>query len=269
MGFLQLLTSVNAASGGYTISDSDAQAFVTAAGITDNTQKQAIDELVQDLKAASIWTKMTALYPFVGGDATKHSYNLKTPGSYQITWNGTVTHDANGVTGNGSTGYGDTGLNFASVLTLNDVHYSVYSRTTGDTNSRIEIGAHGTTTANTTGLGLREGGFATVYIGSSSQEARLTNADGQGFYVGSRTSSTVLEIYKNGSSLNTLTSANSGTAPSTNVGICARKTSGGAALHSNRNLAFASIGSGLTDTEAANFTTAVETFQDALARGVA
>ncbi len=41
--------------------DADAQAFITAAGITDNTQKSAIETLVTDLKGYGIWTKMSAL----------------------------------------------------------------------------------------------------------------------------------------------------------------------------------------------------------------
>ena len=59
--------------------DPDAQAFITAAGITDNTQKSAINTLVLDMKGFGIWTKMKAIYPFVGGTATTHKFNLKNP----------------------------------------------------------------------------------------------------------------------------------------------------------------------------------------------
>lgn len=48
-------------------------------------------------------------YPFVGGSASAHSFNLANS-LYTITWGGTVTHNANGITGDGATGYGDTGL---------------------------------------------------------------------------------------------------------------------------------------------------------------
>jgi len=59
--------------------DPDALAFLTAAGITDATITAAIDTLVLDLKGYGIWTKMKAIYPFVGGTATTHKYNLKDP----------------------------------------------------------------------------------------------------------------------------------------------------------------------------------------------
>jgi hypothetical protein len=59
--------------------DSDAQAFITATAITDTTQQNAIDALVIGLKTDLLWTKMLAVYPFVGGTATTCKYNLKNP----------------------------------------------------------------------------------------------------------------------------------------------------------------------------------------------
>jgi hypothetical protein len=41
--------------------DADAQAFITAAAITDPTQQAAINTLVVDLKGYSIWTKFSYL----------------------------------------------------------------------------------------------------------------------------------------------------------------------------------------------------------------
>ena len=72
--------------------DSDAQAFIDAASITDATQQTAINNLVVGLKNGGIWDKMKIIYPFVGGTDTSHSYNLKDPTQYQITWTTGVTH---------------------------------------------------------------------------------------------------------------------------------------------------------------------------------
>jgi hypothetical protein len=57
--------------------DSDAAAFFTSTGITNTTQKDAVNTLVLELKAESLWTKFIAIYPLVGGSATTHKYNLK------------------------------------------------------------------------------------------------------------------------------------------------------------------------------------------------
>lgn len=92
--------------------DSDAQAFFTAAGITDTTQKNAVNQLVLDLKSYSLWNKMNAIYPFVGGTATTHKYNLKDSrdlnAAYRLSFAGGWTHSSNGVTPNGVNGYADT-----------------------------------------------------------------------------------------------------------------------------------------------------------------
>jgi hypothetical protein len=94
------------------IVDPDAQAFITAAGITDPTQQVAIDNLVIGLKADGLWTPMQALYPFVGGTATTHKYNLKDPrdldAAYRLSFGGGWVHNSNGVTGNGINTYANT-----------------------------------------------------------------------------------------------------------------------------------------------------------------
>lgn len=90
--------------------DSDAQAFITATGITDSTQQNAINNLVLGFKSNGTWSKYAAIYPLVGGTAFRHSLNLRDPrdldAAYRIAWNGTITHNANGTTGGG--GFGNT-----------------------------------------------------------------------------------------------------------------------------------------------------------------
>lgn len=92
--------------------DPDAQAFLTAAGITDPTEITAVNNLTLGLKANSLWAKMKAVYPFVGGTAFSHKWNLIDPRNldvaYRINWFGGLTHDSNGVKGNGTNGTGDT-----------------------------------------------------------------------------------------------------------------------------------------------------------------
>lgn len=86
--------------------DSNAQAFLVAAGVTSGVEVAAVNSLVVALKKAGIWSQLFFLYPFVGGSASSHSYNLVNPAFSQITWHGTVTHNAKGVTSDGTTGYG-------------------------------------------------------------------------------------------------------------------------------------------------------------------
>ncbi len=92
--------------------DPNAQAFILAANITDPTQQQAINTLVVDLKANNLWNNMDAIYPFVGGTADSHKYNLKDPRdldiAYRLEYRGTpATHNAQGITFNAG-GYAST-----------------------------------------------------------------------------------------------------------------------------------------------------------------
>jgi hypothetical protein len=221
--------------------------------------------LVKGLKSDSIWTKMIAIYPFVGGDATKHSYNLKNPAAFQITWNGTVTQNANGMTGNGSTGYGDTGISPSSQLTLNDFHMSLYSRT-ASTSVNGDMGCFASTSqylaiySKYTDNSMYGEAWATP---SGELAAAVTNS--QGLFVVTRRGSTDAEIYRNSTSIATKTTTQVGTRPATNIAIGRIL---GASEFSSRNIAGATVGSGLTGTDVANLASRIQTYQTTLSRQV-
>lgn len=245
--------------------DTDAQAFFTAAGITVTGQKDAVNQLVLDFKAASLWAKILAFYPFVGGDATKHSFNLKDPTAFQIGWSGTVTHDANGITGNGADGFGDTSFNGNALSLENDSHLSIYSRTSAQ-DPATDIGAYNGSNAFWALNSRNAGDKFTVgsYRFTADGFILVTNTDGSGLYMESRVSSSAVTAYKNGASVGTDTTT-SQPMPSAGVNILRHTGSGS---YSAANFASASMGHSFTDPEAADFYTAVQTFQTALSRNV-
>lgn len=93
-------------------SDPDSTAFLTAAGITDPVISNAICNLVVGLKADGLWTQIDAIYPFVGGTAFTHKWNLKDPRdlnvAYRLSFFGGWRHDSRGIQGNGTNTYADT-----------------------------------------------------------------------------------------------------------------------------------------------------------------
>ncbi len=95
--------------------DDAAEAYFAAAGITDSTQKNAWTTAVLAMKAANIYSKLIAAYPYLGGTAATHKWNAIDPrdldAAYRITFSGTITHNSNGVTFDGSTGWGDLHIN--------------------------------------------------------------------------------------------------------------------------------------------------------------
>lgn len=113
--------------------DPDAQAFITAANITDSIQQNAINQFVIDLKIDNLWDKMKAIYPFVGGTAFSHKWNLKDPRNlniaFRLIFNGGMTHSATGVLFNGTNGWADT-----SAIT-STLAFGVYTRKITDNNA--------------------------------------------------------------------------------------------------------------------------------------
>jgi len=257
--------------------DPDAQAFITAASITDPTQKSAIYTLVGALKSANIWTKMKALYPFVGGTAAQHRFNLKDPrpvdAAFYLTFNGGGTHSATGYLPNGNS-YADTKLVPNTVLIARNTHMSLYSReNTIAENYRLDMGACNLVTAvPIMSLSPKYDSSSRALSDSynlNTNRILVSNGDSKGFYLSTRTSINSHKLFKDTTILATDT-VNDGTnsTPQFQITIGGFNFGGSIVQYSNRELAIASIGDGLTDTEAANFYTAVQTYQTTLGRQV-
>jgi hypothetical protein len=244
--------------------DPDAQAFITAAAITDPTQQSAINTLVTDLKGYSIWTKFQAIYPVVGGSASAHAVNLKTPGTHNLTYGTGVTHSSNGMVSNGTTGYANSNFNpNLNGATLNSHHVSFYSRTNSN-GTEVEFGT--AAAGNQTLLEIRTSGTTYAAINSSPTYINFADTDSRGFYIANRTASNVLNVFRNSTKRVTGATASSAL-PGANYFILAWNNVT-PQYYSLKQCAFASIGDGLTDTDAANFYTAVQAYQTTLSRQV-
>jgi len=255
--------------------DPDAQAFITAAAITDPTQQLAIDNLVKGLKSDNIWTKMKAIYPFVGGTATTHKYNLKDPrdldAAFRLVFNGGWTHSSNGATPNGTNGYADTKFNpFSNSLTTASANLSYYARTQATTSDPAEIGNFQTSAL--TGLVLQSKSSSLTnryFYGFSNAASRIVATAPVGYMMGSSISNTRRDLYFNGTSVANNTTTDNTTFLNYNLFLgAANINNSSVSSYSNSQCAFSSIGDGLTDTEAANLYTRVQAYQTALSRNV-
>ena len=250
--------------------DPDAQAFfdrvTTAGGILSVTEQFAVTQLVIQMKLDDIWSKMKAIYPMVGASAAACAQNLKSS-SFTGTFTATGwTFARTGVTPNGTSAFMDTGLIPNTELSLNSAHISTYSRT----NSAVD-GAD-------IGSSDKPDYVGGIYIvqkwsdGNSYPNLHsLTSAtpsgypDSRGFFLLRRNNSSQIIMSKN--AINTTISQTSTTKTTIPIALGALKQSP-TTFYSNRELAFNSIGDGLTDTEASNFYTAVQAFQTTLSRNV-
>jgi hypothetical protein len=256
--------------------DTDAQSFITAAAITNTTQQLAIDTLVTDLKGYGIWTKMKALYPMVGGSATSHKFNLKDPrdldAAFRLVFNGGWVHTSTGALPNGTTGYADTKLiPSVNYNVNNNSHVSFYSRTNSSNSNNNEIGCTNTNVtpfvSNVVTTFRSDQSNKTFLYSNTSNGVSFTDTNSLGFYISNRIN-TQANGYKNGVSKGSNTVSDEPRA-SISMLIAANNANNiGITQYSTKESAFASIGDGLTDTEAANFYTAVQTYQTTLGRQV-
>ena len=250
--------------------DPDAQAFFTASGLTGATNLNAVNQLVLDLKAASIWTKMKAIYPFVGGTAALHKWNLKDPqdldAAFRLVFNGGWTHSSTGALPNGTNGYADTFFNTDDVTTTGLQSYGVYLRT----NPTFAVN---TTEAST---GLRNGIYwirvtnslpTTSNIRSGNRTENISGVTG---LIG-HSRSTATQWYVNNNSTILVGSISASTLTSETIrtfSLGAINDVGIISNFSTQQLAFAFYGEPLLSSEMTNYYTAIQTYQTTLSRQV-
>jgi len=219
---------------------------------------------------------MKAVYPMVGSSAAACAQNLKT-GSFTGTFAGGVVYAATGITGNGSTGYMNTGLAANTVLTQANHHISFYSRSNPTPSTSIEIGAGEASVGyQSPFMRIRLDGYGFTntfrYDSGNDSSYATTNStvtDSRGLFIGNILSTSNRKTYKNGSISGTLTTTITNTLAPTNIYVLAISNAGSTAgFYSIKECAFASIGDGLTDTQAVYLNNAVETFQTSLSRNV-
>ena len=240
----------------------EAKAFIQASSLTDENQMKAVGTLVFDLKNYNLWDKMKAIYPFIGGTANTHKFNLKDPrdtdSAFRLSFTGTWYHTSQGISG--SNAYAQTYFNPGTNLDVNSAHISIYS----------------TLSSTTFTVGSKDRFF--VYLGvntrllsSTGQSATLSNTTG--LFTFTKTTGTETTIIQNNNILvanNTQSPSN----PDLGSGVLIGATSDGTIAtpvpgnYATGNYGFVSIGDGFTTIEAANLYTAVQRFQTTLGRQV-
>lgn len=247
--------------------DPDAQAFITAASITDPTQQSAIDTLVTDLKGYGIWTKMKAIYPFVGGTASTHKWNLKDPrdldAAFRLVFNGGWAHSSTGALPNGINGFADTRLSPQTDIGGFNISFGVYIPTPHKNTS-----GHGCWNTLSQRCNLIQ--FAGTHY--STITTTTTAAESVGvltkFISTSRLDSSTHKLYNNGVLLDTDTTTETVALPNVNFSFSYVTNSGASTQYGNNELRFSYLSEGLNDTEMSDFYTAVQAFNTTLSRQV-
>lgn len=246
--------------------DPDAQAFfdrvTNAGGTLSPTEQTAINTLVIQMKADGIWTKMKAIYPMVGASAAACSQNLKSS-SFTGTFTSGWTFASTGMTPNGTSAYMNTNYNPSVSGSLNSAHISIYSRT--DTfNNGEDMGSYGN---NAQQLGYAYSDTANFLALNSIEYLGPIFTPTNGLLTFTRVSSSTAKVFHKN---NTPYVDNLSSTALLNLTLYIGGLNRNNTLHlpSNKQFAFASIGDGLTDTEASDLYTAVQAFNTTLSRQV-
>jgi hypothetical protein len=255
------------------VTDADVFNFVEVAALTNETQISAINNLVLGLKANNLWTKMQAIYPFVGGTAYSHKWNLKNLSLYTVTWFGAIQHDATGIEFQG--GFGNTSFAPFTALynPLQSNHISTYNN-----KGALDSGTWGRTNIGNTAYGSQGMGIMVNdrdfkwSVFNAYNDSTYTYSTGpntydsiKGLFVATRVDTNQSGYYQRGGRTLNIdsTSAPTSSPRTQTIYLGAENGNAGAARSA---MAFASLGTGLTQTDVDNYYTVVQAYQTALGR---
>ena len=252
--------------------DPDAGAFINATGI-GGIEAEAINTLVNQLKAGGVWSTLLALYPFVGGTAESCKFNLINPqdtnAAYRLTFGGTWTFDSKGGTPNGAAGtYANTYVNPSTTpFAANSGHMSYYCPIAYANGAIIDIGCGNFNAGGESTIATRwtDNNFYAIWYNSNVSSGFVTSANTAtiGYYIVNR-SGTGTQGWKNGTKLGTGVSGTQ-TANFT-IYLAAENNGTNTFRNSPRKHVIDTIGRGLTDTQAFNLSNSVATFVRTLSK---
>jgi hypothetical protein len=249
--------------------DTDAAAFIAAAGITNITQIFAVNQLVVSLKAANLWTLMYAIYPMVGGTSNSCKYNLKNPvdsdAAYRLNFQGGWTFSSAGAKPDGVGGtYADTFLTPSVTLSTSNGHISYNSFTDSLVEYACEFGAIGGANTETL-IQVRYGSRFYPDWGTGGNITDLLTTDA--FYITNVVASPkAYEGWKDGTRLVNDTASTSTGIANRSLYLAALNSGVTNDRNSLRGCSFASIGNSLPSGGPAQLSTIVATFETNLGR---
>lgn len=256
--------------------DADAKLFIDAMAVTPSaTRKTIINQFFLDIKGIgnfgtdNIFSKLDELWLFAAETEQAGLLGIKRLKDATAVNAPTFTADE-GFTG-ADTKYinlnwnpTDDGVNY----TLNDCSYGAYSRSDIQSDN-YWIGADeaADSTSRTFGLtwaAVDNNAYHFINGATSVNPAATTSL---GFWVGRRTASNAVQVFKNGVSFGTDTDA-SGSLSAVDFFATARSLDGVAAASSTHQISVEFVGAAMSATEQLNLFNSIEAYMDSLGKGV-
>ena len=254
---------------GFTPSCSQSSAFFARAPSITGTDLTNYDTLICGLETDGIGcsTHVDGLWVLAAPNSTVAVLNLCSA-SFSLTVIGAPTFTANrGYSAGDSSNYLQTGFNPSTSgghQSTNSLAISVYVRTEGSGGFIEEMGGSGGG-----GQTFISSNFASlVFAGANGASGPSGSSGGTalGQVVVSRTGATTTDLYKNGSSIGSDSTSATDTAAA--IYILCNNSGGTPGACSDRQVAAAMISAGLNATQAANYSSRVNTFMKAVGASV-
>jgi hypothetical protein len=245
----------------------EALKFIDSSGITNQTEKDAICTLVKQLKDSSLWTKLDAIYPYLGSTSASCKWNLKNPvnsnAAFRLTFSGGWTFSSTGALPNGVNAYANTYWNSVANAGITNASMGVYLRTNTADGAKIDIGFQRSSPTAFSGILPR---FGNEYYGAinSNGAGIIANTNTAGFFAVSTVALDNITMHKNG--VNTPKIITSTLHGNLNVFLGARNLDGSPAFYSDREHMIDFLGDGLTSAELIKLYNIFTTFKTAVGR---
>ena len=208
--------------------------------------------------------------------SSQFKYNLVNPvdsdAAFRLVFNGGWNMSSQGATPNGTNGYADTKLVPNTQLTLNSVSFSAYSRNNFTPTGDQSLGC----SSSPINLPLLAQSFTSSkvvnsYLYSFNAPDVMVSSSGQNLaamFITTRTAANNAKSFRNTTQLASVTTQGQTTQPTNNFFFGAFQGFNFITNYSSFQYAFAHIGDGLTDTEAAILYSLVQQYQTFLNRAV-
>lgn len=242
-----------------TVQDTASRKYLKAienAGVVPTViQNVASNYLVTTEKAIGSYSLIVAQYPYIGGTAATHKFNLNNPldtdGAFRLTYSGTITHSALGIQGDGSSGFVDTKVNHSTNLTDGNQGISVYLNTNYKSANSLDVAIDiGVTPLNNDRFFYIAPRFTDEFSYYDNRISGITSGNSGGSSIGVFTGSTFggnVVLFKNGVKIAATAKTGVLTGINHNIYLMARNDAGSALYFSPRRQAYSAIHQGFTD----------------------
>jgi hypothetical protein len=249
---------------------SEAEAYLSAVvaaggtGIT-STVSAATITLFTSLVSNNLYDKIDIMYPLIGGTSASCKINAKLNATYDILFNGGMTFNTSGMTGNAVNGYGTT--QYLPFRTNNHIGY--YLGTNTDNGFRTVSGIQFFPSGGEIQNYINVGGNNTFRNGAAGGTLTIAYNSSNWYYINTWEVGVGARVYSNGSLSGSIAGGATAGSYTGTTGIGAPgliRTDGLVSEYNGQRIQFLHSGTGLSAAEALTLDTIINTFQTSLGR---